>query len=162
MATVASEVTVVVVHVAGTAFRGVVLVESEVVVVIERGGGPAFFRVTLPAVALDTLMEAITWIAVTAIALLLHSGFQQLMRELTDGAKSLHAFMVAVAGDTVLRKQFLVERDVLLFLGDGQPLGGLQANLLHLVALDALLGGTSGQYAVAGEAVGSEFQVGVN
>ena len=84
------------------------------------------------------------------------------MRELTDGAKGLHAFMVAVASDTVLRKQFLVERDILLLLLDGQSLGGLQANLLHLVALDALLGRTSGKYAVAGEAVGGEFQVSVN
>jgi hypothetical protein len=96
--------------------------------------------VTLPAVALDILMQAIARIAVTAIALLLHNRFQQLMRELADGAKGLHTFMVAVAGDTVLRKQFLVERDILLFLVDGQPPGGLQANLLHLVALDALLG----------------------
>jgi hypothetical protein len=47
-------------------------------------------------------------------------------------------------------------------LVDGQPLGGLQTNLLHLVALDALLGGTSGKYAVAGKAIGGEFQVGVN
>ena len=162
MATVASEVAVVVVHMTGTAFRGVVLVETEVFVVIERGGRPAFFRVTLPAVALDILMQVIAWIDVTTIALLLHSWLQQLMRELTDGSKGLHTFMVAVAGDTVLRKQFLVERDILLLLADGQPLSGLQTNLLHLVALDTLLGGTSGQYAVAGEAVGSEFQMGVN
>ena len=73
MATVASVVAVVVVHVTGTAFRGVVLVETEVFVVIERGRGPAFLRVTPPAVALDILMQGIAWIAVTAIALLLHS-----------------------------------------------------------------------------------------
>ena len=84
------------------------------------------------------------------------------MRELTDGAKSLHTFMVAVTSNAVFRKQFLVERDILPLLVDGQSLGGLQANLLYLVALDALLGGTPGKYAVAGEAVGSEFQVGVN
>jgi len=118
MATVASVVAVVVVYVTGTAFRGVVLVETEVLVVIERGGSPAFLRVTLPAVALDILMKVIAWIEVTTIALLLHSWFQQLMRELTDGAKSLHAFMVAMASDTVLCKQFLVERDILLLLVD--------------------------------------------
>ncbi len=84
------------------------------------------------------------------------------MRELTDGAKGLHTFMVAVASDTVLRKQFLVERDILLLFIDGQPLCCLQANLLHLVALDTLLRGTSGKYTVAGEAVGGEFQVGIN
>jgi hypothetical protein len=140
MATVASVVAVIVVHMTGTTFRGVILVETEVFVVIERGRRPAFFRVTLPAVALDILMQVIVWIAVTTIALLLYSWFQQLMRELTDGAKSLHTFMVAVASNAVLRKQFLVERDILPFLVDGQPLGGLQANLLHLVALDALLG----------------------
>ena len=140
MATVASVVAVVVVHMTGTTLRGVVLVETEVFVVIERGRRPAFLRVTLPAVALDILMQVVTWIDVTTIAQLLRSCLQQLMRELTDGAKGLHTFMVAVASDTILRKQFLVERDILLLLVDGQPLGGLQTNLLHLVALDALLG----------------------
>ena len=100
----------------GTTFRGVVLVETKIFVVIERGGSPAFLRVTLPAVALDTLMQVIAWIAVTATALLLYNWFQQLMRELTDETKGLHTFMVAVAGDTVLRKQFLVERDILLLI----------------------------------------------
>ena len=61
MTTVASVVAVVVVHMTGTAFRGVVLVETEVFVVIERGRSPAFFRVTLPAVALDILMQVIAW-----------------------------------------------------------------------------------------------------
>jgi hypothetical protein len=57
MATVASVVAVVVVHVTSTTFRGVVLVETEVFVVIERGRGPAFLSVTLPAVALDIIEE---------------------------------------------------------------------------------------------------------
>ena len=73
MATVASVVAVVVVHMTGTTFRGVVLVETEVFVVIERGRRPAFLRVTLPAVALDILMQVIAWVDVTTIALLLHS-----------------------------------------------------------------------------------------
>ena len=76
MATVASIVAVVVVYMTGTAFRGVVPVETEVFVVIERGRRPAFLRVTLPAVALDILMQVIAWIGVTTIALLLHSWFQ--------------------------------------------------------------------------------------
>ena len=75
MTTVASVVAVVVVHMTGTTFRGVILVKTEVFVVIERGRSPAFLRVTLPAVALDILMQVIAWIAVTAIALLLYSGF---------------------------------------------------------------------------------------
>ena len=73
MATVASIVAVVVVHMTGTTFRGVVLVETEVFVVIERGRSPAFLRVTLPAVALDILMQVIAWIDVTTIALFLHN-----------------------------------------------------------------------------------------
>ena len=75
MATIASVVAVVVVHVTGTTFRGVILVETEVFVVIERGGSPAFLSVTLPAVALDILMQVIAWIDVTTIALLLHNWF---------------------------------------------------------------------------------------
>jgi hypothetical protein len=140
MATVASVVAVVVIYMTGTTFRGVILIETEVFIVIERGRSPAFLRVTLPAVALDILMQVIAWIAMATIALLLYGWLQQLMRELTDGAKGLHALMIAVARNAVLRKQFLMERDILLLLVDGQALGGLQANLLHLVALDALLG----------------------
>ena len=73
MATVASVVAVVVVHMTGTAFRSVILVKTKVFVVIERGRSPAFLRVTLPAVTLDILMQVIAWINVTTIALLLHS-----------------------------------------------------------------------------------------
>jgi len=97
MATVASVVAVVVVHMTGTTFRGVVLVETEVFVVIERGRSPAFLRVTLPTVALDVLVQAIAWIHVTIIALLLHSWTQQLMKELTDGAKVLACLECTVA-----------------------------------------------------------------
>ena len=142
MATVASVVAVVVVHMTGTAFRGVVLVETEVFVVIERGRRPAFLRVTPPAVALDILMQVVTWIDVTTIALLLHSCLQQLMRELTDGAKGLHTFMVAVAGDTVLRKQFLVERDILLFLdADSVMKKDMVQKIVHTIN-SGYLGGT--------------------
>ena len=110
MATVASVITVVVVHVTGTAFRSVVPVETEVFVMLEGGRGPAILSVTLPAVALDILMQVIARVAMTAIALLLYGGFQQLMGELTDRTKGLHAFMVAVAGDAALHFEGAVDR----------------------------------------------------
>ena len=74
------------------------------VIVVEGGRRPAVLSVTLPAVALEVLMQAINRVVVTTITLLLPGRFQKLMGELTDGAESLNTFMVTVASDTLLYK----------------------------------------------------------
>ena len=62
------------------------------------------------------------------------------MREMTNGAESFHALVVTVAGDTIIFDKFLVKGDVLFFFFDSQAFSGYFADLLYLVAVDALCG----------------------
>ena len=125
---VAGVTSIIVVDVAGRTAGVVVPVEAEVLLVLKGGRQPGLLRVALRAVALDLQVQGIPWSAMTAVALFLQPLLQQLVRELTDGAEGLHAPVIAVAGDTILLDQLLMEGDVLLLLGNGHPLGRLQAD----------------------------------
>ena len=79
VAAVAGVVCIVVVDVAGRAFGIVVAVKAEVLFVLEGCRQPCLLCMALCAVALDLQMQGIARSAVTAVALLLQIGLNQLV-----------------------------------------------------------------------------------
>lgn len=79
MAAVAGVAVVVVFDMTGPAIRPMVLVEAEVLIMLEDCRGPMLLSVARTAIALDLLVQSITWIDVATVALLLHSRLKQLM-----------------------------------------------------------------------------------
>ena len=141
MTAVARVVAVVVVHMAGNTFSIVVPIKAEVLFVRKGGRQPGLLHVALPTVAVDFSVQGIARAVVAAVALFPQIQLQQLMRELADWSEGPHALVIAVAGDAILLDQLLMEGNVLLLLGDGQPLGRLQADLRDPVTSDVLLAG---------------------
>jgi len=81
---------------------------------------------------------------------------------MTNRTKSLHALVVAMAGDAIVFNQFLVKGDVLLLLCDRQTFGGYFANLFYFVAGDALRRWAADKRGVAGKAICRQFGMGIN
>ena len=84
------------------------------------------------------------------------------MREMTNGAESFHALVVTVAGDTIIFDELLVKRDVLFFFFDSQAFCGDFADLLYLVAVDALCGWAADKRGMAGKTICGKFGMGIN
>jgi hypothetical protein len=130
------------------------LVESEEPIVVERRRCPAILGVTLAALAEDVSMEAIAWTQVTPGALVPQTLAQQVVRELSDRPKRLHASMVAMAGDAVLLDQILMKGDKFLFAGDRHAFGRDQTDVRRLVTLGTFAWRTADKRLVTGETVG--------
>lgn len=101
MAAIAGIFVIVVIDMAGIALGSMVLVKAKVFFVIKCCRCPAFLYMAGTAVAGYFLVQGIARISVTTITLFYQAGLKQLMRELTDGTKGLHPFMVTMAGDTI-------------------------------------------------------------
>ncbi len=153
---------IVVIDMAGYAFSTMVFVETEVLLVIECRRCPAFLHMAGATVAVDLSVQRIARGGMAAVALLYQIRFNQFMGELAYGAEGLYTFVLTVAGDTVILDQLLMEGHTLIFLIYAQTLGGLDADLIHLMALDTLARAAAEKGCMAGEAVAGDLGMGLN
>ena len=79
VAAVAGVVSVVVFDVTGLAICPMVFVKAEVLIVLEGRWCPTLLRMARTAIALDLLVQSVTWINVATVALFLHGRLKQLM-----------------------------------------------------------------------------------
>lgn len=162
MASVTGVAGVVVADVARLAFAIMVPVEAEVLFMVKCRRQPALLTMALATVTLDLQVQRISRIVVAAFALFLQSGLQQIVGELTDRAEGFDPLVVTMASHAILLQQLLVEGDILLFAGNGQPFGGLKSDSRHLMAGNALMGTAAEKRGMAGKAIGGELRVSGN
>lgn len=114
MTIVAGVIGKVAVDVACVALRGVMPIEAKIRLMLKCSRFPGGLSVTLAAHFVELSVQSIAWLFVAGATLFLQSWFEQVMGELTDGAKGFHSLMVTMAGHAIVFDQLLMKRDVFL------------------------------------------------
>lgn len=144
VATVAGIAAVVVADMACHAFYVVIAIQSEILVVIECHRHPLLLGMALAAIALDLLMQCVGRRLVAGLTFRASIGLQQRMVKSTFDTESLHACMVAMAGEALLFQEFLMEWRARQRFLDCLPTGRDRSNLFRFVAGRATFGSGTG------------------